>query len=237
VDQTGTPLSQGPTTSTVVPVGATPASSSGDDNKKSSTPVIIGAVVGGVVFLLLVGGLLCFFIRKRNARKRVAPSAEFMKYAHERNMSAGPGIGAGTITSTSIPLTHPYPARDTDSSRYNPRGSVIRLDSGGSEMERLDPEGIVGTSRAVGGEEEATPAYTPGLFKDPVFEKGVALNLAASASVPSGINHIPGGGGGAAAFGYGGTGSPMTYSPATPSVSVNHSSELSRLIHGKRGST
>ncbi|KAG8801859.1 hypothetical protein FRC16_010927 [Serendipita sp. 398] len=251
VDQSGNPL---PVTSS--PVGTSTSSSSNNNSSGGSNiGMIVGAAVGGVAFLVLLLGLFIFFVRRRNARKRIPPSAEFMKYAQERNMNT-----------TTIPLTQAAYHPREDESRNNPRGSVIRFNSGASEMDRLDPEGtgaygpaasgnaaMMGSSRGLmsggSGEDEAPPAFTPGLFKDPVFEKGVALNLAAAnASSPSlpqpplsggsgmGVGVHVGLGGGPGAFGYGGSASPSTYSPATPSV--NHSTtEHSRLIHGKRGST
>ena len=70
-----------------------------------------------------------------------------------------------------------------------------------------------------GGAHGAPPAFTPGLFKDPIFEKGVALNLAAASGAG------PGGP-------YGG--SPVTYSPATPST-AHAGMERQGLIHNRQG--
>jgi len=66
-------------------------------------------------------------------------------------------------------------------------------------------------------EMESLPTFTPGLFKDPIFEKGAALNIASNA-------------------GYSGaTGSPITYSPATPST-IQNTSEQQRLIQSRQAS-
>lgn len=93
------------------------------------------------------------------------------------------------------------------------RGSVVRVDS-------PDNGGGVGDiEMGEGGSLEAPPAFTPGLFKDPIFEKGVALNLAAAS------NAGPGGPYGA---------SPVTYSPATPST-AHAGMERQGLIHGRQG--
>jgi len=102
------------------------------------------------------------------------------------------------------------------------RHSTIRLDSPGDEVGDIEmTEG--GTN---------PPPFTPGLFKDPIFEKGVALNLAAAAAASA-----SGGGGGSpgVAGQYGG--SPITYSPATPSTQAHVATQYSErhgLIHGRQ---
>lgn len=102
------------------------------------------------------------------------------------------------------------------------RHSVIRLDSIGSGEEVGDIEMHEGGTNP--------PPFTPGLFKDPIFEKGVALNLAAASGA---------GPGSYGSSGVGGTygGSPLTYSPATPSTQAHIATQYSErhgLIHGRQ---
>jgi hypothetical protein len=98
------------------------------------------------------------------------------------------------------------------------RHSTIRLDSPGNGEDTGDIEMTEGGSDP--------PPFTPGLFKDPIFEKGVALNLAAAAAAAS-----SGSGGGP----YGG--SPIAYSPGTPSTQAHVATQYSErhgLIHGRQ---
>jgi hypothetical protein len=98
-----------------------------------------------------------------------------------------------------IPLTQTHEDESTSIQQNAQRNSATRNDSGMTE------------------ELETLPTFTPGLFKDPIFEKGAALNIASNA-------------------GYSGsTGSPITYSPATPSTTQN-TSEQQRLIQSRQAS-
>jgi hypothetical protein len=108
------------------------------------------------------------------------------------------------------------------------RHSTIRLDSpGNSGDDAGDIEMTEGGSNP--------PPFTPGLFKDPIFEKGVALNLAAAAAATSGSGDGPAVGGlyGASPITY----SPAAYSPATPSTQAHIATQYSEkhgLIHGRQ---
>ncbi|PVG00845.1 hypothetical protein CPB86DRAFT_782067 [Serendipita vermifera] len=218
---TGTPPS-GDTVNGSSASGNTTSSTSA--SKKSNTPIIVGVVVG-VVGLLALVALALFLIRRRQKKSRVPPSAEFMKYAqHDR-------MGSVNLPTSSHPLMGNMGTADDEEdgrrSRTNLRGSVIRLD--GTDNSHDGTGGGGGTSGAghtsagMSGSTErdgAPPAFTPGLFKDPIFEKGVALNLAGMS------------GGGPA------SGSPVTYSPATPSSAAqNHqnNTEKQRLIQSRHG--
>jgi len=100
------------------------------------------------------------------------------------------------------PVNQAITAHDEESASIQQnaqRSSATRNDSGVTE------------------ELESLPTFTPGLFKDPIFEKGAALNIASHA-------------------GYSGaTGSPITYSPATPSTTQN-TSDQQRLIQSRQPS-
>ena len=245
VQSTNTPLpsqttveeatfTQDPTTAPTVEAQA--GSSSGPN--KSRTGAIIGGVVGIVIILAIIAFCIIYSIRYRRAKKRTPASAEFMKYAQGNT---------DTRKSATTPLTHGYhnssveenlPMRTVGQNNggggysQNARASIIRLDkdTGTNELDRVP----MPVSRDIHHDDEL-PAFTPGLFKDPIFEKGVALNLAAAAVTSSSSGGhsysthsfgAPGGTGGIA-------GSPMTYSPATPS---HPTTEHTRLIHGKQNS-
>ncbi|CAG7853719.1 SubName: Full=Uncharacterized protein {ECO:0000313/EMBL:CCA70005.1} [Serendipita indica DSM 11827] len=211
-------------TSLAAPISST---SSG----KSNTPTIVGAVIGGVIGLVLLVFLIRYLVLRQRAKKRTPASAEFMKYAQGH---------ADMRKSATTPLTHVYNGSVDESlpmhtvvqpgGYQDHRASIIRLDkdTGTNELDRV-PMGAPG-SRGSRDVHEELPAFTPGLFKDPIFEKGVALNLAAAAaaapSSSSGGHGIAGGGAG---------GSPVTYSPATPSV-LQNTTEHTRLIPGKQNS-
>ena len=202
----------------VVTSGTTSSSSS--SSSSSLTPIIAGAVVGGVVLLILVA--LAIFLFRRRRKQRTAPSAEFMKYApvnatgaamrdsHRAHSRANTADEEGNMA-----LMHGHAS-------YGGRSSAIRLDSPGG-----------GGAGGLGGDEpgeyemresEASPPpFTRGLFKDPIFEKGVALNLAAAANASG-----PGSGSYA--------NSPIAHSPATPSTLAAQTQygERHGLIHGRQ---
>jgi hypothetical protein len=206
--------------------GSTTTSSESDSlpSKKSNTGLIVGVVVG-VVGLFALLALALFLYRRHQKKSRVPPSAEFMKYAqHDR-------LGSMNLPTASHPLmSNMGTAEDEEAgrSRTNLRSSVIKLD--GTDASHEGGTGSAGGGHnmatsggmIIGGSTErdgAPPAFSPGLFKDPIFEKGVALNLAGMS------------GGGAA------SGSPITYSPATPSsvVQNNTNTEKQRLIQTRNG--
>jgi len=88
---------------------------------KSNPGPIAGGVVGGVAVLALIAILITLFIRRRNARKKVAPSAEFMNsqdpFAWGRSAPAYAAIDEGAESPRFSPLPvdpiaekHPTPA-------------------------------------------------------------------------------------------------------------------------------
>ncbi|KIM32099.1 hypothetical protein M408DRAFT_213659 [Serendipita vermifera MAFF 305830] len=220
--------SQSPTTLTL------PASTNGSTASESvqSSPNAMtsaGAIAGvvcGIIALLAIIFIVVWVCYRRRKAQRTAPSAEFMKYSNTReplrsHSRANTGDEEGLM---GMPLgPHSYGPH---------RGSVVRSDS--PDLNNNNHYGGGDIEMSEGGPNGAPPAFTPGLFKDPIFEKGVALNLAAAAAA-SNSGHAGGASGGLGA-GPGGPygGSPVTYSPATPST-AHAGMERQGLIQSRQG--
>lgn len=142
-----------------------------------------------------------------HSRANTADDDHLAQYQFQQSQ----GHGAQAYNSRASPLP------------FNQRGSVIPLDSfednanagGGHGIGSYGHSALGDMGEGSGG---APPAFTPGLFKDPIFEKGVALNLAAAAASSNNVGLSSGAGAGGVGPGglYGS--SPITYSPATPST-------------------
>jgi hypothetical protein len=134
------------------------------------------------------------------------------------------------INNANVPLTHMSQSEEdprSSQSHAPGRNSIINLTN--TNVSTRSPSAL-GASRNNTDEGDAPPAFTTGLFKDPIFEKGVALNLAGAAS-GAGV----GGPGSASPTGPNPLSqTPVTYSPATPST---FHPENQRLIHGRQMSS
>lgn len=126
--------------------------SASEDNATTSNPNLLPLILGptlAVFVLAALFGVWCYFYRRRRA-KRVAPSAEFTRYQR-----------------TPIPLT------DVEGGGV---GSVRGMRSIDNRPASYALQNNMNMGEEADG--DAPPAFTPGLFKDPIFEKGVAITLA-----------------------------------------------------------
>ncbi|KAG8936706.1 hypothetical protein FRC03_004167 [Tulasnella sp. 419] len=120
----------------------TPTTGSSRSSKSNNIGAIVGGIVGGVVLLALVLGL--FLVYRRRKQNRVAPSAEFAKYHAKPSLQ---------------PMHRPpmaeadQPRRSASTAGYAPLGST-------SPPPAPEENGDV------------LPAFTPGHYNGPVFEKG-----------------------------------------------------------------
>jgi hypothetical protein len=137
-----------PATTAADPTDATDSAQNANPNTKL-LPVILGPTLG----VAALAGLffLWWCLRRRKTAKRVAPSAEFKRYQRTSIPLADVegGGGGGTV-------------RGMRSIDDQPASYAAYHASSGEAAEEGD----------------APPAFTPGLFKDPIFEKGVAMTLA-----------------------------------------------------------
>lgn len=180
---------------TAIPTAESASSSMGGGSNKGA---IIGGVIGGVVLLSVI--IICIVFYMRRKRSRTAPSKEFMQYA--------------PVNQAIIP---PHDEESGSFHNQNLQSSQQLLPAGGQQQQQRNSAALRQDSGFTD-EMETLPGFTPGLFKDPIFEKGAALNIASHAGYP----------GGASA-------SPVTYSPATPSTTY-HTNEAQRLIQSRQAS-
>lgn len=137
--------------------GSAAASASGasvsasEDNattNKNLLPLILAPIMA--VFGLAALFVLWRYFYKRRKAKRVAPSAEFKQYQRTSPLADAEG-GAAAVG-----------VRGMRSMDDRPASYAYQNNNNGEEAEGGD----------------APPPFTPGLFKDPIFEKGVAMSLA-----------------------------------------------------------
>lgn len=134
-------------------VGANTSENNATTNHQPPLTLILAPILSVSAVAALVGVWYYFYRRKR--AKRVAPSAEFSKYKGTPIPLADvEGTSGGAVGASAS-------ARGMRSIDNNRPASYALHDPHGEEA---------------GG--EAPPAFTPGLFKDPIFEKGVAMSLA-----------------------------------------------------------
>ncbi len=119
-------------------------------NHQNLVPLIVAPILSVSAVAALVGVWYYFYRRKR--AKRVAPSAEFTKYQRT-----------------------PIPLADVEGS-----GGAVGVGASVRGMRSIDnrPASYALQDNGEEADGEAPPAFTPGLFKDPIFEKGVAMSLA-----------------------------------------------------------
>lgn len=152
------------TAGTATEASASASVSANEDNASNSSsknllPLILAPImaVGGLAALVV----LWRYLYKRRKARRVAPSAEFKQYQRASiplgdveggaaGVTAGVGVGAGVGVSV----------RGMQS--IDGRPASYAYQSAGDDADADAPP----------------PAFTPGLFKDPIFEKGVAMSLA-----------------------------------------------------------
>lgn len=130
------------------------ASAAAATGDNKNLPVLILAPILSVLGLAVVFIVLWRCVYARRRAKRVAPSAEFKQYQR-----------------TSIPLA------DVE---VGPGGPVRGMRSIDNQQPASYAYPQSGSEEAEG---DAPPAFTPGLFKDPIFEKGVAMSLANQSGV------------------------------------------------------
>jgi len=129
---------------------ASVAANQDNGNTNNNNQNLLPAILAPIlaVFGLAVLFGLWTYFYKRRRAKRIAPSAEFTRFQRR-----------------SIPLA-----------------DVESVGVGGVRgMRSIDGQLASYADQNSGGEEtdgDAPPAFTPGLFKDPIFEKGVAMGLA-----------------------------------------------------------
>jgi hypothetical protein len=124
--------------------------STSENNATTNGPNLLPLILAPILSVFVLAALVgvCFYFYKRKRAKRVAPSAEFTKYQRA-----------------------PIPLADVEgSAAVGVRG-----------MRSIDNRPASYALQNNGEEEadgDAPPAFTPGLFKDPIFEKGVAMSWA-----------------------------------------------------------
>ncbi|KAI0709059.1 hypothetical protein C8Q76DRAFT_98019 [Earliella scabrosa] len=121
----------------------------------SSSPnvgAIAGGVVGGVVLLALLVGLLLFLRRRR--RTHTAPSAEFMHIARRGSGSSSSSGGGGGSPALSA--------------KRASQGTMRSLSLSSMPL-ALARQGSLSLD-----DDERPPPFTPGNYRDPVYEKVLA---------------------------------------------------------------
>ena len=123
-----------------------------NSNSKNLLPLILAPIMAVVGLAALV--VLWRYLYKRRKAKRVAPSAEFKQY-QRASIPLGDveGGAAGAGVGVSVRGMQSMDTRPASYAAYQSAGDDADADA-------------------------PPPAFTPGLFKDPIFEKGVAMSLA-----------------------------------------------------------
>ena len=127
------------------PKPSSPPSSS-SSSSSNHTGAIIGGVLAGVAALALAAAAFLLY-RRRTARKARAPSAEFMHMA--RGGSSSPILSAKHASSDGV-LTPPSTSHG--------------VGGGGADRVPLARQSSIES-------DDRPPAFSPGNFKDPVYEK------------------------------------------------------------------
>lgn len=182
-------------------------STAANNNATTNLLPLILAPILSVLVLAALVGVWFYFYRRKRA-KRVAPSAEFTKYQRA-----------------------PIPLADVEGSAAAGGVRGMRSIDNRPASYALQDHG----EEAADG--EAPPAFTPGLFKDPIFEKGVAMSLANQSGTwpgrhghTSGTPTIAGSGGGGLG---GGAGDMRTERQDSLGLAGGDSpASLSMLAHG-----
>lgn len=150
-DHTTSPLPSGLSETAATTANVLASSEDASTNGNTSLlPFILGPILG----TFGLGGLYFLWHRfyKRRRAKHVAPSAEFQKYRRGSTPLADfEGGGASGARAGRLRM-------DGKPALY------AQYDNGGEKLE--------------GGNDGSPPSFAPGLFKDPIFEKGVAISLA-----------------------------------------------------------
>ena len=173
----------------------------------NATPNLLPLILAPILSVSVVAALVgvWFYFYRRKRAKRVAPSAEFTKYQRA-----------------------PIPLADVEGSAAAGVRGMRSIDNRPASYALQDN----GEEAADG---EAPPAFTPGLFKDPIFEKGVAMSLAnQSGTWPPRHGHTSdttttAGSGGGAVGGVSGGGGDMG---TERQDSLDSPASLSMLAHG-----
>ena len=117
----------------------------------NANPNLLPQILAPILSVVVVGALVgvwYYFYRQKRA-KRVAPSAEFTKYQRA-----------------------PIPLGDVEG------GAAAAGVRGMRSIDNRPASYALQDNGEEAADGEAPPAFTPGLFKDPIFEKGVAMSLA-----------------------------------------------------------
>jgi hypothetical protein len=139
-------------TATTTTDAVTSSESPNTTNNTNILPLVLAPIL--VVFGL--GGLffLWHHFSKRRKARHVAPSAEFQKY-RRRSVPLADVEGGGAAGATAAEGTMAFDGR---------RALHAYQNDGGAKSQ--------------GANTDLPPLFAPGLFKDPIFEKGVAISLA-----------------------------------------------------------
>ena len=134
------------------------ALASSEDASTYSNTSPLPFILGPILATFGLGGLyfLWHHFYKRRQAKHLAPSAEFQKYRRssspiadiEAGGASGAGAAEGKLRIGGKPALYAH------------------HDNGGQKW------------KWEGGDDGSPPSFAPGLFKDPIFEKGVAISLA-----------------------------------------------------------
>ena len=139
------------------PPGETESPTNSPQASSSSSPnvgAIAGGVVGGVVLLALLVGLFLFLRRRR--RTHAAPSAEFMHIARRGSGSSSSSGGGGGGGSPAL------------SAKRASQGTMRSLSLSSMPL-ALARQGSLSLD-----DDERPPPFTPGNYRDPVYEKVLA---------------------------------------------------------------
>ena len=134
------------------------ALTSSEDASTNSNTTFLPFVLGPILAVFGLGVLyfLWRYFNKRRQAKHVAPSAEFQKF--RRGSTPLADVEGGGAPRAGVGAAEGGLRIDGKPTLY------ARHDNGGEKSE--------------GGNDGSPPSFAPGLFKDPIFEKGVAISLA-----------------------------------------------------------
>ena len=151
---TVTHTSKPPETETALPTANAVASS--EYSSTNSNISLLPLVLLPIIAVFALGGLYFIWHRcyKRKKAKQVAPSAEFQKY-RRRSIPLADVEGRSAVEAAAV---------EGRMSRMDRQSTLYAYhDNGGAKLE--------------GHNNGSPPPFAPGLFEDPIFEKGLAISL------------------------------------------------------------